>query len=78
MSVVDPEGVPTTALAFEARDGHVHVFLPPTERLEDYVDLLRLVEVAARRVGCPVVLEGYGAAARPAGSPSSSSPPTPA
>jgi uncharacterized protein (DUF2126 family)/transglutaminase-like putative cysteine protease len=60
VTVVDPEGAGTTALAFEARDGHVHVFLPPTDRLDDYADLLRLVEVAARRVGCPVVLEGYG------------------
>ncbi len=60
VEVVDPEGAPTTALAFEVRDGHVHVFLPPTERLEDYADLLRLVEVAARRGGQPVVLEGYG------------------
>ena len=59
VSLCDPDGVPTTALAFEARDGHVHVFLPPTERLEDYTDLLRLVEVAARRLGVPVVLEGY-------------------
>ena len=58
--LADPEGAPTTALTFEARDGHVHVFLPPTERLEDYTDLLRLVEVATRRIGCPVVLEGYG------------------
>ncbi len=58
--VVDPEGEGTTALAFEARDGHVHVFLPPTDRLDDYADLLRLIEVAARKVGCPVVLEGYG------------------
>jgi uncharacterized protein (DUF2126 family)/transglutaminase-like putative cysteine protease len=60
VTVVDPEGAGTTALAFEARDGHVHVFLPPTDRLDDYADLLRLVEVAARRIGCPVVLEGYG------------------
>ena len=58
--LVDPDGAPTTALTFETRDGHVHVFLPPTERLEDYADLLRLVEVAARRLGQPVVLEGYG------------------
>jgi uncharacterized protein (DUF2126 family)/transglutaminase-like putative cysteine protease len=63
VTVVDPVGAATTALAFEARGddgGHVHVFLPPTERLDDYADLLRLVEVAARKVGCPVVLEGYG------------------
>ena len=51
--------MPTTALAFEAREGHVHVFLPPTERLEDYADLLRLVEVAARKLAVPVVIEGY-------------------
>ncbi|WP_134768127.1 transglutaminase family protein [Nocardioides sp. 1609] len=60
VTVVDPDDEGTTALAVEARDGHVHVFLPPTDRLDDYADLLRLVEVAARRIGCPVVLEGYG------------------
>ena len=27
---------------------------------EDYTDLLRLVEVATRRIGCRIVLEGYG------------------
>jgi uncharacterized protein (DUF2126 family)/transglutaminase-like putative cysteine protease len=59
VSLCDPEGVPTTALAFEARDGYVHVLLPPTERLEDYTDLLRLIEVAARKLAVPVVLEGY-------------------
>jgi uncharacterized protein (DUF2126 family)/transglutaminase-like putative cysteine protease len=60
VTVATPVGAATTAVAVEARAGHVHVFLPPTERLEDYADLLRLVEVAARRVGCPLVLEGYG------------------
>ena len=60
VSIVGPEGAATTAVAFETREGHVHVFLPPTERLEDYADLLRLVEVAARRLQVPVVLEGYG------------------
>jgi len=60
VTLADPKGAETTALAFEARDGFVHVFLPPTERVEDYVDLLRLVEVATRRVGAPIVLEGYG------------------
>ncbi|MAS55676.1 MAG: transglutaminase [Pimelobacter sp.] len=60
VTVVDPEGQGTTALAVEAREGHVHVFLPPTDALDDYADLLRLVEVAARKVGCPIVIEGYG------------------
>ncbi len=60
VAVVEPAGQPTTALGFEARAGVVHVFLPPTERLEDYADLLKLVEVAARRTQTAVVLEGHG------------------
>ena len=60
VTISDPENAATTALAFEARDGHVHVFLPPTDRLDDYADLLRLVEVASRKLAVPVVLEGYG------------------
>ena len=58
--VVPVEDQPTTALAFEARDGHVHVFLPPTERLDDYAALLRVVDRAATALDLPVVLEGYG------------------
>ena len=57
--VLDIEKAPRTALTVEARDGHVFVFLPPLERLEDGVDLLARVEAAARAVGVPVVLEGY-------------------
>ncbi|GAB2777603.1 transglutaminase family protein [Nocardioides salsibiostraticola] len=60
VAIVDPANQPLTALAFEARDGIVHVFLPPTERLEDYADLLKLIEVAARKTQTRLVLEGYG------------------
>ncbi len=60
VTVVDPEGAATTALAIEAREGHVHVFLPPTTTLEAYCDLLAVVEEAARIVGCRLVFEGYG------------------
>jgi uncharacterized protein (DUF2126 family)/transglutaminase-like putative cysteine protease len=60
VTVVDPEGARTTALTIEARDGHVHVFLPPTQELDDYADLLHLIERAAHDVACRVVLEGYG------------------
>ncbi|THV09338.1 transglutaminase family protein [Nocardioides caeni] len=59
VALTAPEGADRTALAFESRDGHVHVFLPPTTRLEDYADLVHLVETAASAVGVPVVLEGY-------------------
>ena len=48
-----------TALCVEAREGHVFVFMPPTQSSEEYLDLLTHVESAAAAVGCPVVLEGY-------------------
>ncbi|GAA2980599.1 uncharacterized protein (DUF2126 family) [Microbacterium terrae] len=60
VSVVDPADAPRTALAIEARGGHVLVFLPPTTTLEAYADLLTVIETAARDVGVPIVLEGYG------------------
>ena len=33
-----------TALTVEVRDGHVCVFMPPTEELADYLDLLAVIE----------------------------------
>jgi uncharacterized protein (DUF2126 family)/transglutaminase-like putative cysteine protease len=58
--VVAPATQPTTALAVEARGGFVHVFLPPTERLEDYADLLHVIDVAATALDQRIVVEGYG------------------
>lgn len=60
VTIVGAEGQPTTALTVEARDGHVHVFLPPTKRLEEYTSLLALIEQAAGDTETPIVLEGYG------------------
>lgn len=66
VEVCDPDGAPTTAFVFEVRPGStdgppvLHVFLPPTERFEDYVDLVHVVEHAVGSVGVPVVVEGYG------------------
>ncbi len=50
---------PRTALAVEHREGHLFVFLPPLEDLEDAVALVTAVEGAAAEIGHPVVLEGY-------------------
>ncbi|HEY0240776.1 MAG TPA: transglutaminase family protein, partial [Friedmanniella sp.] len=59
--VVDPVEVPTrTAVVTQARDGFVHVFLPPDEQLERWLEIVGLVERAAATTGARVVLEGYG------------------
>jgi uncharacterized protein (DUF2126 family)/transglutaminase-like putative cysteine protease len=60
VEVVDPKDARTTAVAFEARDGQVHVFLPPTLSFDAYCDLLFVIEEAARLTRCRLVLEGYG------------------
>ncbi|MFD0361946.1 DUF2126 domain-containing protein [Nocardia sp. GCM10030253] len=60
--VEDPDWEPTTALVGEVRNGRLHVFLPPLEELDDFLDLVRRVETAAAGLGPsgqPVVLEGY-------------------
>ncbi|MFT5025713.1 MAG: hypothetical protein ACI9CV_000463 [Ilumatobacter sp.] len=48
-----------TAVAVEARDGHVRVFLPPLENADHAVELLSVVEAVACELECPVVIEGY-------------------
>ena len=56
----DEESAPITALVTEIRDGLLRVFLPPSDELEHFVDLISRVHAAAATVGCPLVIEGYG------------------
>jgi uncharacterized protein (DUF2126 family)/transglutaminase-like putative cysteine protease len=56
----DTDRLPTTALVGQVRDGLLYVFLPPSEELEHFVDLVHRIELAAAATGCPVVIEGYG------------------
>ncbi len=58
-AAVAPKDVVKTALCVEVRDGHVHVFMPPLMRLEDYVALVAAVEETAAECGQPVAIEGY-------------------
>ena len=48
-----------TALCVEPRAGRVHIFLPPVDALEDYLEIVTAVETTAAALGTPVVLEGY-------------------
>ncbi|HYL18120.1 MAG TPA: transglutaminase family protein, partial [Burkholderiales bacterium] len=48
-----------TALCVQAREGRVHVFLPPVATIEDFISLVHAVEEAARETQLPVVVEGY-------------------
>ncbi len=48
-----------TALAVEPRDGRLCIFMPPVERLEDYLELLAAAEDTAAELGLPVHVEGY-------------------
>jgi uncharacterized protein (DUF2126 family) len=36
-----------TAMCIEERDGMLYLFLPPTDYLEDYVDLITSIEITA-------------------------------
>jgi uncharacterized protein (DUF2126 family) len=48
-----------TSICVEPRDGILHVFMPPTARAEDYLDLIGAVEDTAGELGLPVRIEGY-------------------
>ena len=47
----------------ETRNGghssHLYVFMPPLQRLEDYLGLLAAIEATAAQLGVQIVLEGY-------------------
>ena len=60
-AIVEETGTnPTTALVAEIRDGSLYLFLPPTDALEHFIDLISRVETAAAELACAVVVEGYG------------------
>ena len=55
----DPAWVVRTALCVEPRDGVLHIFMPPLDRLEDYLELTAQIEATAAELQTPVVIEGY-------------------
>ena len=55
----DYEAVVRTAMCVEAREGRLHIFMPPLEYLEDYVELVAAIEETAVALKLPVIIEGY-------------------
>jgi uncharacterized protein (DUF2126 family) len=47
-----------TALCAEARNGCLHVFMPPAKSTEDYLELIRAIEETAALLELPIVIEG--------------------
>jgi uncharacterized protein (DUF2126 family) len=48
-----------TAMCAEPRNGVLYLFMPPTETLDDYLELVAAVEATAEETASPVMLEGY-------------------
>ena len=48
-----------TALCVEARQGTLHIFMPPTGHVEEYLHLMAAVEATAAKLAMPVRMEGY-------------------
>ena len=57
--VVSADSAPPTAMVAQVRDGLLYVFMPPTEALEHFLDLIARLETAAAKADYPVVIEGY-------------------
>ncbi|HXE40549.1 MAG TPA: transglutaminase family protein, partial [Azonexus sp.] len=47
------------AMCAEPRDGKLYIFMPPTERLDDYLEIVAAVEATADEMSLPVIMEGY-------------------
>jgi len=48
-----------TAVSIEPRDGVVRVFMPPVQRVDEYLELAGHLEAAAAGLNLPIQIEGY-------------------
>ena len=48
-----------TALCIEVRDDKLHIFLPPLDAIEYYLELVTAIEATSKTLNIPVVFEGY-------------------
>jgi uncharacterized protein (DUF2126 family)/transglutaminase-like putative cysteine protease len=52
-------GIVRSALCVESREGVLHVFLPPVDTVEDYLDLCASIEATAEQLHKRIRIEGY-------------------
>ncbi|ABM36382.1 transglutaminase, N-terminal domain protein [Polaromonas naphthalenivorans CJ2] len=55
----EPRDVIHTALCVQVRNGRLHVFMPPVQRIEDYLALVTSVENTAAKLKLKLWIEGY-------------------
>lgn len=48
-----------TALCVQQMEGRIHVFLPPFEDMNHFLDLLHTIEITAEQLNLPIIIEGY-------------------
>ncbi|MDP2226143.1 MAG: transglutaminase family protein, partial [Moraxellaceae bacterium] len=58
-------GLTRTSLCAEPREGRLYLFMPPLDRLDDYLELVSAIEATADALHMPVMLEGYEPPADP-------------
>lgn len=49
----------STALCAEIRNEQLHLFLPPLNNLESFIELISAIEATAKQLNTPVIIEGY-------------------
>jgi uncharacterized protein (DUF2126 family)/transglutaminase-like putative cysteine protease len=64
-AVAKPADIVRTSMCTQERDGVLHVFMPPTRCLDDYLEIVAAVESCAKSLRQPVVIEGYEPPADP-------------
>jgi len=47
------------AMCAEPREGKLYVFMPPTQTLDDYLEVVAAIEATAEEMQMPVIMEGY-------------------
>jgi uncharacterized protein (DUF2126 family)/transglutaminase-like putative cysteine protease len=55
----DGAAIIRTSMCAEERGGVLYVFMPPMRTLDDYLEIVAAVEVSAKELRQPLVLEGY-------------------